>query len=69
MIRIQEDLFAGRAPAKMLVQVHDELLFEVPRGGEAEVHAMVRERMEGAAELIVPLRVESGVGDNWLQCK
>jgi DNA polymerase I len=69
MIRIQQDLDAGRAPAKMLVQVHDELLFEVPRGQEDAVKEMVRERMESAAELIVPLRVEGGVGDNWLECK
>jgi DNA polymerase I len=69
MIRIQQDLFDGRVPAKMLVQVHDELLFEVPRGHEDAVREMVRERMEGAAELIVPLQVEGGVGDNWLECK
>ena len=70
MIRIQADLDAGRVPgAKMLLQVHDELLFEVPRGREEEMQAVVRERMEGAAQLNVPLRVEGGIGENWLETK
>ncbi len=69
MIRIQDDLHAGVVPAKMLLQVHDELLFETPVGSEAAVQEFVRERMEGAAQLEVPLKVEGGVGDNWLETK
>jgi DNA polymerase-1 len=69
MIRIQDDLHAGVVPAKMLLQVHDELLFETPVGTEAAVQEFVRERMEGAAQLEVPLKVEGGVGDNWLETK
>jgi DNA polymerase-1 len=69
MIRIQDDLLAGVVPAKMLLQVHDELLFETPAGSEAAVQEFVRERMEGAAQLEVPLKVEGGVGDNWLETK
>jgi DNA polymerase-1 len=69
MIRIQNDLHAGVVPAKMLLQVHDELLFETPVGSEAAVQEFVRERMEGAAQLEVPLKVEGGVGDNWLETK
>ena len=69
MIRIHQDLRAGAAPAKMLLQVHDELLFETPAGSETEVQEFVRERMENAAELTVPLRVDVGSGDNWLEAK
>ena len=56
-------------PGRMLLQVHDELLFETPRGGEEALLAMVRAKMEGAAELRVPLVVETGLGENWLECK
>ena len=69
MIDIHRDLERGRARGRMLLQVHDELLFEVPRGEERATLALIRERMEGAAELRVPLRVETGTGENWLACK
>jgi DNA polymerase I len=69
MIEIHRDLAAGRARGRMLLQVHDELLFEVPRGEERSTLALIRERMEGAAELRVPLKVETGTGQNWLECK
>jgi len=69
MIRIHEDLREGRIRGRMLLQVHDELLFEVPRGEEHAALEAIRERMEAAAELIVPLKVEYGIGDNWLECK
>ena len=57
------------AGSRMLLQVHDELLFETPRGEADAALAMLREKMEGAAELRVPLRVETGIGENWLECK
>jgi DNA polymerase-1 len=69
MIRIHDELIAEGAGARMLLQVHDELLFEVPRGEEEATLARVRARMEEAAELRVPLRVETGTGENWLECK
>ena len=69
MIRIQQDLWERKVPAKMLLQVHDELLFETPAGSEEAVQELVRDRMENAAQLEVPLRVESGVGENWLEAK
>jgi DNA polymerase-1 len=69
MIRIHEDLQNGRVDAKMLLQVHDELLFETPVGNEDAVREMVRDRMENAAVLNVPLKVEGGVGENWLETK
>jgi len=69
MIRIHDDLQNGRVDAKMLLQVHDELLFETPVGNEDAVREMVRDRMENAAVLNVPLKVEGGVGENWLETK
>ncbi|MBB4639647.1 DNA polymerase I [Longimicrobium terrae] len=69
MIRIQNDIAAGMVPAKMLLQVHDELLFETPIGTEDAVREFVRERMEGAATLNVPLKVAGGVGSSWFETK
>jgi DNA polymerase-1 len=63
--RLQEE--GGRA--RMLVQVHDELLFETPKGEEEATLALIRAEMESAASLQVPLTVETGIGDNWLECK
>jgi len=53
--------------ARMVMQVHDELVFEVPEAALAAFEPGLRARMEGAAELAVPLRVDIGVGDNWDQ--
>jgi DNA polymerase-1 len=55
----------GRSDATMLMQVHDELVFEVRADAVDEVRAAVIERMSGAAELAVPLLVDAGVGNNW----
>jgi DNA polymerase-1 len=65
MIRIRDRFLAESLKAKMILQVHDELLFELP-GSELEmVQAVAREEMEGAARLSVPLRVDIGHGRNW----
>ena len=71
MIRIPDALKAGGHAGRMLLQVHDELLFEVPEG-EAEATAeTVREVMEGAAapavHLDVPLVVDAGQGGSWAE--
>ena len=50
---------------KMIMQVHDELVFEVEQGLVDEASETIRERMESAAELAVPLVVDVGVGENW----
>ena len=63
------DGVAGAEGTRMLLQVHDELLFEAPVDRVEEVRSMVVERMEAAFELEVPLRVESGVGASWFECK
>ena len=69
MIQIQKDLDGRTDGAKMLLQVHDELLFEVPEANVPEIQQLVRDRMENAAVLDVPLRVESGIGTSWIETK
>ncbi|MGH8213358.1 MAG: DNA polymerase, partial [Rhodanobacteraceae bacterium] len=65
MIAIDTWLLERRYDAHMLMQVHDELVFEVREGALEEVSTGVRERMQGAAQLSVPLLVEIGSGANW----
>jgi DNA polymerase I len=55
--------------ARMILTVHDELLFEVPEDRAQEVADVVRERMESAAPLAVPLTVDVGIGANWKEAK
>ena len=69
MIGIHRSLREGDSRARMLLQVHDELLFETPPEEISMLEELVRTRMEGAADLRVPLRVETGTGQNWLECK
>ena len=65
MIRLPGALATAGLAARMLLQVHDELLFEVPEAEIDETKETARRVMEGAATLSVPLVVETGVGDNW----
>jgi DNA polymerase-1 len=66
MVAVDAWLEGGaKARALMLMQVHDELVFEADADFVDELLAQVRSRMEGAAELRVPLVVDSGVGENW----
>ncbi|HON22172.1 MAG TPA: DNA polymerase I [Syntrophales bacterium] len=65
MIRIDGRLAARHLSAAMIMQVHDELVLEVPEGEVAAVSALVREEMETALELTVPLQVAVHVGRNW----
>jgi DNA polymerase I len=69
MLRIHRGMEATGLKAKLLVQVHDELVFEVPREEVDDLRAFVVDAMEGAMELSVPLRVDVGVGDSWYECK
>ena len=64
---IAVDSWCGRedAPARLIMQVHDELVLEVRSDAVERVTEAVRERMTGAAELRVPLRVDVGTGANW----
>ena len=67
MIRIQRDLDASDTGALLLLQVHDELVFEVPAGELEDLKLLVREGMEGALELKVPLVVDLHTGNNWAE--
>ena len=66
MVGIHEELDRRQLKTRMLLQVHDELLFDLFAGEEAEVRGMVEEKMKNAIRLEVPIEVEMGVGDNWL---
>jgi len=65
MITIDAWCTRGDAPARLIMQVHDELVLEVREDAVEQVSAAVRERMVNAASLSVPLRVDVGVGANW----
>jgi DNA polymerase-1 len=69
MVRIDAALTAGSFQSAMLLQVHDELVFECPPEELDEVSRMVKREMEGACELKVPLVVDVGSGDNWRDAK
>ena len=65
MIRVPPALAAAKLTGRMLLQVHDELLFEVPEAEVETTIATVKRIMEGAAHLSVPLVVEAGKGRTW----
>ncbi|MBM3586169.1 MAG: DNA polymerase I [Alphaproteobacteria bacterium] len=65
MIRIPGALATARLRARMLLQVHDELLFEVPEAEAERTAQVVKATMEGAARLSVPLVVDTGTGRTW----
>jgi DNA polymerase-1 len=69
MIRIDNALRTEKLESKMLLQVHDELVFEVRPEELDQVQTMVKQQMEHAAELSVPLVVDLGTGKNWLETK
>ena len=69
MIRIDRRLRTEAFESRMLLQVHDELVFEGPPGEVERLQAMVRQEMEGAAQLSVPLVVDIGTGANWVETK
>jgi DNA polymerase-1 len=65
MIRIDAELRERKLKTRMLLQVHDELVFEVPEDEIETVRKLVTQQMENACDLKVPLNVEVGVGPNW----
>jgi DNA polymerase-1 len=67
MIQIHQALRQKRLRAKMLLQVHDELVFEVPPEEAERVQGLVRSIMEGVYELKVPLKVDVKMGSNWAE--
>jgi DNA polymerase-1 len=69
MIRIHTRLRDEQMKSRMLLQVHDELVFEFPPDEEAALRALVDREMTSAVELDVPLVVDMGTGPNWLEAK
>ena len=69
MIRIHAAMAERELRSRMLLQVHDELIFEVPPDELEAMQPVVREHMENVAELQVPLVVDIGIGPNWLDAK
>ena len=67
MIRIQKRINDENLPLRMMLQVHDELVFECPRDQVEAMAQMVKSEMEGAMELKVPLVASVGFGENWLE--
>ncbi|SMP55390.1 DNA polymerase I [Fibrobacter sp. UWB10] len=67
MIRIQKRINEENLPLKMMLQVHDELVFECPRDQVEPMSQMVKAEMEGAMQLKVPLVASVGFGENWLE--
>jgi DNA polymerase I len=65
MISIGQRLKKEKLAARMILQVHDELLFELPPKEKSKVEKLVKEEMEGVYQLAVPLVVEMGTGPNW----
>jgi DNA polymerase-1 len=69
MVQLYHELNARNLPARLLLQVHDELVLEAAPGALAEVLALTKRTMEGVIQLRVPLLVETGVGANWMETK
>lgn len=67
MINIRKKLKEEHLTAKMILQVHDELLFEAPESELNSVTNTIKREMEGAVKLLVPLRVDIGAGRNWAE--
>ena len=67
MVKVDRAFKAAGLKTEMILQIHDELLFDTPRGEVEQVKEIVKREMEGAMDLGVPLDVSVGVGDNWLE--
>ncbi|MDA0717987.1 MAG: DNA polymerase I [Cyanobacteria bacterium] len=69
MVQLNRELEAAPIPARLLLQVHDELVLEAAPEALEAVLALTRGTMERAVALTVPLKVETGVGPNWMEAK
>ena len=67
MVRIHNNLIRQKLKSKMILQVHDELIFEVPEKELEQLRELVLFEMSDAARLDVPLKVEWGIGKNWFE--
>lgn len=69
MLNIDKEMMEKELKSEMVLQVHDELIFEVPEDELSTMKELVKRNMEGAAKLKVPLTVDMGVGVNWFDLK
>ena len=69
MVKVQHRIDRDQLEMKLLLQIHDELVLESPIDLVEEHAAIVSEEMENALKLNVPLRTETGIGDNWMDAK
>jgi DNA polymerase-1 len=69
MVKVHKGLLEHGSKARMVLTVHDELLFEVPKSEENETTDLVRSLMEQAYPLDVPLKVDVATGANWADAK
>ena len=67
MVLLDRDILERKMRSRMLLQVHDELVFEVPDDEQEELGTLVRERMSKALPIKVPVKVDIGAGNNWLE--
>lgn len=69
MLGVYNKLKAGNYKAKLVLQVHDELVIDCPKNEAEEVAKLLKTEMENAVSLLVPLTVEVGIGENWFETK
>ena len=67
MIRIREKMGKNKCKAKMILQVHDELLFELPKEEKDYIEKIVIDSMVNAIKFTVPIVVDSNFGNNWYE--
>jgi DNA polymerase-1 len=67
MIDIQKNFEKGKLQTRMILQVHDELVFEVKSSEMERIKQLVKKEMEGAIKLDIPIKVDVGIGKNWLE--
>ena len=69
MVNLHRRIVVDRLPMRLLLQIHDELVLEVPEGDADAMAMIVREEMERAMTLRIPLVAEVGIGSNWMAAK
>lgn len=69
MVNLYNRIYSEKLPLRMICQIHDELIFETPEGDVQAMKEIVQHEMENAMTLTVPLKVDVGVGDDWLEAK
>jgi DNA polymerase-1 len=67
MIDIYQEMTKFKMKSKLLLQVHDELVFDMHKDEEVELKNLVEDKMTNAIDFKVPLQIEMGIGNNWLE--